>query len=135
MTLVTFGIGKERNLIIQFPIFIEPYMQQPLIFYQIGTVPVPIIDQTKQAYSYTHLQIDKPYIALNCETYITIRQQVLRICKRIGYEFYCKELFIVKHKSKYSCESVIYFNLNSESIKKIVNSNFIITKQISRLLY
>ena len=42
--------------------------------------------------------------------------------QNIGYKFYCKELFIVKHKSKYSCESVIYFNLSSEIIKE--NCNF-----------
>ena len=72
--LVNFGIDKDRNLIIQFPVFIQPYTQQPLIFYQIETVPIPIIDQNMQAHSYTHLQIDKPYIALNSETYITIRQ-------------------------------------------------------------
>ena len=40
------------------------------------------------------------------------------MCKSIGYEFYCKELFIVKHKSKYSCESAIYFDLGLEIIKK-----------------
>ena len=73
MKLVTFGIGKERNLIIQFPIFIKPYTQQPLLLYQMETVPVPIIDQNTQAHSYTHLQINKPYMALNLETYITIR--------------------------------------------------------------
>ena len=43
------------------------------------------------------------------ELYVSSRQQELRTCKKIGYEFYCKELFLVKHKSKYSCESVIYF--------------------------
>ena len=37
MKLVTFGIDKERNLIIQFLLFIQPYMQQPLILYQIET--------------------------------------------------------------------------------------------------
>ena len=42
-----------------------------------------------------HLQIDRPYIAQNPETYITIRQQELRTCKGIGYEFYCEELFKV----------------------------------------
>ena len=41
---------------------------------------------------------------------------------KIGYEFYCEELFIVKHKSKYSHESAIYFNLGSETIKE--NCNF-----------
>ena len=30
----------DRNLIIQFPVFIEPYTQQPLKLYQIETVPV-----------------------------------------------------------------------------------------------
>ena len=85
MQLVTFGINKDKNLIIQFPVFIQPYTQQPLILYQIETVPVPIIDQNIQAQSYMHLQIDKPYIALNSETFISIRQQELRACKRIGF--------------------------------------------------
>ena len=110
MQLVTFGINKDKNLIIQFPVFVQPYTQQPLILYKLETVPVPIIDQNTQAQSYTQLQVHKPYIALNSETYISIRQQELRTCKRIGYEFYCKELFIVKHKSAYSCESMIYFD-------------------------
>ena len=38
------------------------------------------------------------------------------MCKRKGYEFYCEELFIVKHKSKYSYRSAIYFDLDSEII-------------------
>ena len=54
MKLVTFGIDKERNLIIKFPIFIQLYTQQPLILYQIEMVPIPIIDQNMQAQSYTH---------------------------------------------------------------------------------
>ena len=105
--LVTFGIDKDRNLIVQFPVFVQPYTQQLLILDQIERLLVPIIDQNKQANSFTHLQIDRIYFALNSETYILLRQQKLSTCKKIGYEFYCEELFIVKHKSKYSCESVI----------------------------
>ena len=118
MQLVTFGINKEKNFILQFPVCVQPYTQQPLIQYQLETIPVPIIDQNTQAQSYTHLQVNKPYIALNLETYISIRQHELRTCRRIGYEFYCEELFIVKHKSRYNCESVIYFNLDAETIKE-----------------
>ena len=44
----------------------------------IETVPVPITDENTQVQSYTHLQVDRPYTALNSETYITIRQQELR---------------------------------------------------------
>ena len=40
--------------------------------YQIETVPVPILDENEQAHSYTELKIEKPYIALNEETYITL---------------------------------------------------------------
>ena len=45
MQLVTFGTDKDKNVIIQFPIFIQPYTQQPLILYQLEKVPIPIIDQ------------------------------------------------------------------------------------------
>ena len=54
----------------------------------------------KRADSYTWIRIDKPYIALNLDTYITIQLEELRTCKRIGYEYYCEELFVVKSKSK-----------------------------------
>ena len=57
-------------------------------------------------------------MALNSETHISIRQQELRTCKRIGYVFYCEELFMVKHKSKYSYESAVYFNLDADTIKE-----------------
>ena len=52
-------------MIIQFPLFIQPYMQQPLILCEIETVPVPIVDQNKQTNLYTYLHMDRPYIALN----------------------------------------------------------------------
>ena len=41
MRLTTIGIDRDRNLIIQFPIFIQPYTQQLLVLYQIETVQVP----------------------------------------------------------------------------------------------
>ena len=34
-TLGTFGIEEERNLVVQFPVFVQPYTQQQLILYQI----------------------------------------------------------------------------------------------------
>ena len=72
MKLVTFGIDNQRNLIVQFPVFVQPYTQKRLVMYQIETIPVPILDENKQAHSYTELKIEKLYIALNEETYITL---------------------------------------------------------------
>ena len=92
--------------------------------YQLETVPVPILDRNNEAQSYTHLQVRKPDIALNSETYISLRHQELRSCKRIGCEFCCEELFVVKHKSSYSCESAIYFNLTTDIIRNNCNFDF-----------
>ena len=81
MKLVTFEIDDQRNLNVQFPVFVQPYAQKRLIMYQIVTVLVPILDENEQVHSYTELvpildeneqvhsytelKIEKPYIALN----------------------------------------------------------------------
>ena len=114
MKLVMFGIDSQNNLIIQFPVFVQPYMRTKLTLYQIETVPVPILDASNKIQSYTQLKIEKPYIALNDETYISICSQELNICKRIGYEYFCEELFVVKSKYRYSCASAVYFNSNHD---------------------
>ena len=121
MKLVMFRIDQDKNLIIQFPVFVAPYRQARLTLYQVETVPVPILDMYDKAESYMQLKITKSYIALNDETYISLRSQELNTCKKIGYEYFCEELFVVKSKHKFSCTSAVYFNLNHE-IKQ--NCNF-----------
>ena len=58
MKLVTFGIDNQRNLIVQFPVFVQPYTQKRLIMYQIETVLVSILDENEQAHSYTEHKIE-----------------------------------------------------------------------------
>ena len=128
MQLVTFGIDREMNLVIQLLVFTQPCIQKPFILYQLETVPVPILDTKREAQSYTHLHVNKPYIALNSETYIALTQQELRSCKKIGNEFYCEELFVVKNKSSNSCESAIYFNLMTDIIRNNCNFDFYYNK-------
>ena len=85
-----------------------------LTLYQIETVPLLILDTNNKAQSYIQLKVEKPYIAVNEETYISLCPQELNTCKRIGYEHFCEELFVVKGKHKYSCASAVYFNLEHE---------------------
>ena len=120
MKIVTFGIDYQKNLIIQFPVFVQPYTQTKLTLYQVETVPVPIRDANNKIQSYTQLKIEKPYIALNDETYISIHPQELNNCKRIGYEYFCEELFVVKGKHRYRCASAMYFNSKHDIKRKIV---------------
>ena len=102
MKLLPFGIDNQRNLIVQFPVFVQPYTQKRLIMYQIETVPVPLLDENEQVHSYTEMKIEKPYIALNEEMYITLHSLELKMCKKIGYEYYSEELFVVKSKTRYT---------------------------------
>ena len=121
MKLVTFGMDDKRNLIVQFPVFVHPCNQQHLTLYQLETVPVPIIDRNENAQSYTNLKVTMTYIALNSETYISLRIQELKTCKKFGYGFYCEELFVVKHRSQHNCKSAIYFDSNAET--EIIKEN------------
>ena len=36
-------------------------------------IPVPIIDLNTQAHSFTHLKVERSYIVLNSETYISFK--------------------------------------------------------------
>ena len=81
-----------------------------------------------RAHSYTHLQVKKPYIALNSEIYISLQQQEPTTWKSIGYEFYCEELFVVKHKTKYSCESAMYLDLGTDIMKENCKFRFYYNK-------
>ena len=65
MKLVTFRIDRKRNLIIQSPVFVQPYTQQPMILYQLETVPVPVIDKNSREDTYTELQIKKNILLYN----------------------------------------------------------------------
>ena len=116
MKLVTFGIDTNQNLIITFPVFVKQYTTQPMILYEIETVPVPIIDKNKEDDSYSEVQIQKPYLATNQNYYIQMRIQELRMCKSIRYEYYCEELFLVKHRTTPSCEATLFYSDHKEAI-------------------
>ena len=119
MKLVTFGIDYQRNLIIQFPVFVQLYTQTKLILYQVETVPVQIKDSGNKIQSYTQLKIKKTYIALNDEMYITICPQELSNCKKIGYEYFCEELFLVNTNTAVQVQCISTLTMTS---KKIVTS-------------
>lgn len=132
MKLVTFAVDEEsHSLIVTFPVFIKTYHRNPLTLYEIETVPVPINDLNPQANSYTEVQITKPYIAINNDYYIQLRIQELRMCKRIQYSYYCEELFLVKHKTKHSCESALYFNLAEEVIQENCEFKYYFNKTVT----
>ena len=118
MQMVTCGVNDGEEVIVAFPVFIQDHTRESMTLYELETVKVPIADANLAANSYTEVKTSKPYIALNNDYYIQLCIPELRMCKWIWHSYYCEELFLVKHKSKHSCESAIYYNLPKEVINK-----------------
>ena len=124
MRLVTFGLDDQGRLVVCFPIFVKEHKKEPMTLYQIETVKVPINDENTKADSYTEVAISKPYIASNKDYYIQLVLPELVMCKKIRSTYYCEELFLVKHKTKHSCESAIFYRLSRETIIQNCDFNY-----------
>ena len=117
MKMVIFAVDQQaHSLIVTFPAFIKNYKQPPLSIYEVETVPVPIIDKNVKANSYSQVKIEKSYIAAGTDYYIQLRISELLMCKSIRHIYYCGELFVIKHKSRHSCVSAIFYNLGPKNI-------------------
>ena len=116
MKMVTFGINDGEELVVAFPGFVQDHTRESMTLYELETVKVPITDTNLAANSYTEVETSKPYIAFNNDYYIQLHIPELHMYKQIWHSYYCEELFLVKHKSKHSCESAIYYNLSKEVI-------------------
>jgi hypothetical protein len=124
MDIVSFGIDNDHSLVVTFPIFVKPNVIPKLTLYEIETVPVPIDDLNKDVHSYTQAVMTKPYIATADDHYIQLRMEELRMCKRIKYDYYCEELFLVKSKTYHTCESAIFFDFPAEIVMKVCKFSF-----------
>ena len=118
MRLITFGIDENDRLVVCFPIFVKDFSRKSMTLYQIETVPVPILDTNEEANSYSQAVINKPYIATNNDYYIQLEIEELFMCKQIKHIYFCEELFLVKHKTKHSCESALFYNLESAFVEQ-----------------
>ena len=79
-------------------------------------VAVPMPDRNRKADSYTKVCIQKPYLVAGDDYYIQLKLTELVMCKSIRYTYYCEELFVVKHKSRHSCASAIFYELGPEEV-------------------
>ena len=119
MKMVTFSVDQQaHSLILTFPAFIKNYKQPPLSLYEVETVPVPIIDKNVKANSYSQVRIEKSYIAAGTDYYTQLRIPELLMCKSVRDIYYCEELFVIKHKSRHSCVSAIFYNLGPATVIK-----------------
>ena len=131
MKMVTFSVDQQaHSLILTFPAFIKNYKQPPLSLYEVETVPVPIIDKNVKADSYSQVRIEKSYIAAGTDYYIQLRISELLMCKSLRHMYYCEELFVIKHKSRHSCVSAIFYNLGPATVTKNCRFDYYYNKTV-----
>ena len=116
MKMVTFGVSQDRELVITFPVLVRQAHIKPLDLYDFETIPVPVKDTNPKLNTYTRVVPAKPYLAVSQAHYIELKAEELRLCKTIHFKYYCEEVFLVKHKSKYSCASALFFDLDMKTI-------------------
>ena len=46
------------------------------------------------------------------------------MCKQIRHTYYCEDLFLVKHKTKHSCESAIFYNLTADVVYSVCQFDY-----------
>ena len=46
------------------------------------------------------------------------------MCKRVRHTYFCEELFLVKHKTKHSCESALFYDLPRETLLQNYHVNY-----------
>ena len=129
INVVTFGI-EERNLIITFPIFIRPLNSHKLTLYQIETTYVPIEDLNSEMSSFSRLKTQKPYFAANMYHYIQLEVQELQQCKEVQQEFYCEEIFMIKHSSSHTCESALFYDRPTSLIKQLCDFELVLNNTV-----
>ena len=84
----------------------------------------PIPNKNTEADSYSEVKHSKPYLAINEDYYIQLRIQELRMCKQIRHTYYCEEMFLIKHKTKHSCESAIFYNLTADVVYSVCQFDY-----------
>ena len=116
MKCVIFGVDN-CSLVIILPVLIKAFNTDSLLLNEIETVPVPIDDLNEAVISYSTAMISKPYMAINNDYYIQLHIQELHMCKHRNNEYFCKNLFLIKHESIHSCEHAIFFELPKSAIE------------------
>ena len=124
MKLATFGLDSDGSMVVAFPVLVKDHASKPKTLYEIEMVKVPIPNRNQEADSYSEVKYSKPYLAINDDYYIQLRIQELCMCKQIRHICYCEELFLIKHKTKHSCESAIFYNLTADVVYSICQFDY-----------
>ena len=114
---------SNGSLVIHIPLYIKPKLQEPLLLYDIASIPVPyhmneaLISDEESSHVYTHVKPSTEILAMSSDTYINLNYKQLEQCMQYNVVYFCQHMYLVKHNSEHTCESAIYHRKEAELIK------------------
>ena len=103
MNLVSF-VAYDSILYVHIPIFLKLRDQPVLYLFQVENHPIPYDpadlkpSQTGEWIgAYTQVELEKEFMAIGKEIYLSFNQKELDTCKKIGGLYYCESVLLLKH--------------------------------------
>jgi hypothetical protein len=118
---IIWGIA-DNNIVINLPVIIVERNSKPFELFEIQTFHVPTDVQTQneakytEPSSYTKINMEHKYIAIDRDVYILLSDSNLRDCTELQGILYCKDLVIHTHRNAPSCPSTLYWQDDIELI-------------------
>ena len=118
--------NTHDQLLVNIPILLRLVTQKPLNLYSIDMVPMPFDTKTLNGKNkeYTFINNSYPYMALNEHNYIPLTETQLRMCDKMGPTYYCQNSYVLCQRTQHTCESVIYYKMDVETITKHCQAKF-----------
>ena len=101
LPLISFDY-QEGILGIQIPSFIKPRLEEPLVLFNIKSIPVPfhvheaLVDENESKYTYTQVPTTTEILAMSSDTNINLDHKVLSQCIKFSILYFCEQLFLMK---------------------------------------
>ena len=115
---------SNGTIAIKIPLFIKPRLQEPLLLFDLTSIPVPyhmnpkLLEESDNKNTYTQIQPAQELLAMSTDTYITLNHKDLTHCFKFRNNYFCEQLQLVKHNSEHTCESAIYWDQPLSLIKE-----------------
>ena len=118
--------NTHDQLLVNIPILLRLATQKPLNLYSIDTVPMPFDTDTLEGKNneYTFINNSYPYMALNQHNYIPLTEPQIRMCDKMGPTYYCQDSYVLRQRTQHTCESAIYYKMDSHTITKHCKAKF-----------
>ena len=116
----------EDKIVLSIPVYLVRANQKPMTLYQIEQCFIPYKSKDgKQEGSYTRVQFDHEYLAVDGKNYMVLSMSQLGHCNRIDDLYLCEDPLIQLSQQSLTCSSAIFYDHDAETVNKHCDFKYI----------